>query len=95
MSSFKVVPNDRYEVVSTIRWQPTTISMSDVVWFVIRLSLTLNASFDHLFEQVQNDTLKTGQLNVTQQTYDDIVRQQLRELWTNYGKLEEIWFDGG
>lgn len=44
---------------------------------------------------MQNDTLKEGQLNITQETYDNIVLQQLRELWTNYGKLEEIWFDGG
>ncbi|CAF1259137.1 unnamed protein product [Rotaria magnacalcarata] len=44
---------------------------------------------------VQNTTLKKGQLNITQQTYDSIVLQQLRELWTNYGKLDEIWFDGG
>ncbi|CAF4400930.1 unnamed protein product [Rotaria sp. Silwood2] len=44
---------------------------------------------------VQNRTLKPGQLNVTQKTYDNIVLQQLRELWTNYGTLDEIWFDGG
>jgi hypothetical protein len=34
-------------------------------------------------------------MNITQSTYDDIVLHQLRELWTNYGNLDEIWFDGG
>jgi alpha-L-fucosidase len=32
---------------------------------------------------------------VDQQTYNNIVLQQLTELWTNYGQLFEIWFDGG
>jgi hypothetical protein len=45
--------------------------------------------------KVQNRTLQPGQLNVTQQTYDNIVLQQLREIWTRYGSLDEIWFDGG
>jgi hypothetical protein len=45
--------------------------------------------------KVQNRTLQPGQLNITQQTYDTIVLQQLRELWTRYGSLDEIWFDGG
>lgn len=31
----------------------------------------------------------------TQEAYNKIVVQQLTELWTNYGKLFEIWFDGG
>ena len=34
-------------------------------------------------------------MNITQSTYEAIVLQQLREIWTNYGKLDEIWFDGG
>jgi hypothetical protein len=45
--------------------------------------------------QVQNRPLQPGQLNVTQETYDSIVLQQLREIWTRYGSLDEIWFDGG
>ena len=32
---------------------------------------------------------------VTQDQYNRIVEQQLTELWTNYGSLFEIWFDGG
>jgi alpha-L-fucosidase len=32
---------------------------------------------------------------VTQEEYNAIVRKQLTELWGNYGKLFEIWFDGG
>lgn len=32
---------------------------------------------------------------VTQEEYNKIVVQQLTELWTNYGDLFEIWFDGG
>eukprot|EP00039_Didymoeca_costata_P003983 m.70841 g.70841 ORF g.70841 m.70841 type:complete len:699 (+) comp12173_c0_seq1:61-2157(+) len=40
-------------------------------------------------------TLGPGQVAVTQDQYADIVSQQLTELWTNYGDLAEIWFDGG
>ncbi|MDR0845234.1 MAG: alpha-L-fucosidase [Tannerella sp.] len=32
---------------------------------------------------------------VTQDVYNKIVVQQLTELWSNYGELFEIWFDGG
>lgn len=32
---------------------------------------------------------------VTQQEYNAIVVKQLTELWSNYGDLFEIWFDGG
>jgi alpha-L-fucosidase len=30
-----------------------------------------------------------------QKRYNEIVIQQLTEIWSNYGKLLEIWFDGG
>lgn len=32
---------------------------------------------------------------ITQETYNEVVETQLTELWTNYGELFEIWFDGG
>ncbi|CAF3065525.1 unnamed protein product [Rotaria socialis] len=44
---------------------------------------------------IQNRTLQPGQVNVTQETYDNVVLQQLREIWSRYGTLNEIWFDGG
>lgn len=45
---------------------------------------------------VRNEsTLAPGQQRVSQDEYNDIVKQQLQELWTQYGDLAEIWFDGG
>ena len=43
---------------------------------------------------VQNDST-TGQVNVTQQTYEQVVYDHVSELWSQYGQLGEIWFDGG
>ena len=39
---------------------------------------------------VVNPNPSHGQLNVTQAEYDAIVLTQLRELWTNYGPLDEL-----
>ncbi|MDR3268346.1 MAG: alpha-L-fucosidase, partial [Tannerella sp.] len=43
---------------------------------------------------VVNSRVKPGS-PVTQEEYNRIVEQQLIELWSNYGELFEIWFDGG
>jgi len=40
-------------------------------------------------------TLIAHQENVTQEEYETIAAFQLRELWSNYGDVAEIWFDGG
>eukprot|EP00026_Physarum_polycephalum_P006395 Phypoly_transcript_06437.p1 GENE.Phypoly_transcript_06437~~Phypoly_transcript_06437.p1 ORF type:complete len:419 (+),score=34.79 Phypoly_transcript_06437:511-1767(+) len=40
-------------------------------------------------------TLLPGQRNITLEEYEDIVLRQLTEIWTRYGDLTEIWFDGG
>jgi len=34
-----------------------------------------------------------GQLNVTQEEYNQLVIDQLTELWSSYGPLGEVWFD--
>ncbi|UNI23119.1 hypothetical protein JDV02_008957 [Purpureocillium takamizusanense] len=44
---------------------------------------------------VRNTELAPGQVGITNETYNQIVFDQLTELWTKYGTLTEIWFDGG
>ena len=44
---------------------------------------------------VKNTTLVPGQAQVSQDLYGKIVLAQMKELWSNYGPLTEIWFDGG
>ncbi|KAH8821949.1 glycoside hydrolase family 29 protein [Xylogone sp. PMI_703] len=52
------------------------------------------------FLNVQNSEVNAtswavGQVRISNDTYNEIVDAQLTELWTKYGKLTEIWFDGG
>lgn len=44
---------------------------------------------------VKNTSLVPGQVNVSQELYGKIVVAQMKELWSNYGNISEIWFDGG
>ena len=36
-----------------------------------------------------------GQVNVSQNEFESVALQQVTELWTQFGNLSEIWFDGG
>ncbi len=36
-----------------------------------------------------------GQAVITQDDYETILLANLRQLWTDYGELAEVWFDGG
>jgi|EP01043_Picozoa_sp_COSAG02_P036674 alpha-L-fucosidase len=40
-------------------------------------------------------TNKTGTISVTQEQYETIVLTHLEEIWSGYGDLAELWFDGG
>ncbi len=57
-------------------------------------SLTNNFFLNVLGHEVQNTTLLPGQVGVTQQEFEDIAFDSVSELWTQYGNLTEIWFDG-
>lgn len=39
--------------------------------------------------------LLSGQARVSEEDYGEVVLGHLKELWTRYGNLTEVWFDGG
>lgn len=61
----------------------------------IYYSLNQNYYLNIAGGQVQNTPLVPGQQKVSQELYNKIALAQLKELWTNYGSLFEVWFDGG
>lgn len=60
----------------------------------IRPGIYASAAANGFFYVDNPGTVQPG-APVSQQQYNAIVMKQLSELWGNYGKLFEIWFDGG
>jgi len=58
-------------------------------------SLNQNFKLNVAGGKVQNTALLPGQIKVTQDQYNKIALAQMKELWTKFGNLFEIWFDGG
>ncbi|KAK7731783.1 hypothetical protein SLS53_008604 [Cytospora paraplurivora] len=56
---------------------------------------TVVNNFLNVQNSLVNATWSPGEIRITNKTYDEIVIAQLTELWTNYGTLTELWFDGG
>ena len=57
-------------------------------------SLTNNFYLNAFGHNVQPpSTLQPGQANVTQAQYEDLALAQVKELWTEFGDLTEIWLD--
>lgn len=54
-------------------------------------SLTNNRFLNVYGHSVQPGPLQPGQVNVTQQQFEDIAFDSVSELWQNYGALTEIW----
>ena len=60
----------------------------------IYYSLNQNYYLNSRYGVVLNTTLVPGQEKVSQEQYGKIVLAQMKQLWSNYGQLAEIWFDG-
>ena len=55
---------------------------------------------NNFFLNVQGHYVKPGpllpkQVRVTQEQFEEIALAQVTELWSRFGNLTEIWFDGG
>ena len=56
----------------------------------LRPGVYYSVNYNTLYEAGNNNMPDSARQN-----YNKIVLEQLTELWTHYGKLFEIWFDGG
>ena len=80
-----------YDVVKEFISACATYGIEPGIYYSLNQNYYLNTGHG----LVQNSTLVPGQVKVSQEMYGKIVLAQMRELWTNYGNLSELWFDGG
>ena len=55
----------------------------------------MNNAFLNVVGGVVQGNPGPGQANITQEQYVQILLAQLTQIWTDYGELAEVWFDGG
>eukprot|EP00039_Didymoeca_costata_P024254 m.9779 g.9779 ORF g.9779 m.9779 type:complete len:461 (-) comp4131_c0_seq1:25-1407(-) len=80
------------DVVSLFVKEMEAAGIPHSFYYSLKDSFYLNAISDN----VKNpNTLIKGQINVTQEQFEDISVAAITELWSQFGNLTEIWFDGG
>jgi alpha-L-fucosidase len=99
-SGFCLWPTKEYEY--SVKNTPYKNGQGDIVGefiascrkYGIKPGLYYSASCNAYLNVDNPGTVRTGNIE-DQKRYNKIVENQLTELWTNYGDLFEIWFDGG
>lgn len=101
-SGFCLWPTDVYDY--SVRQSPWKGGKGDVVYdffascekYGIKPGLYYSASVN-AYQGVDNPGMVVGKEHdrEAQERYNRIVLSQLNELWTRYGKVFEVWFDGG
>lgn len=84
--------NGEYDVVKAFIDSCKKHNVAPGIYYSLNQNFYLNVASG----QVMNtSTLDPGQVRVSQDLYNKIALAQMTELWTNYGELSELWFDGG
>ena len=81
----------KYDVVQAFIDSCKKYNIAPGIYYSLNQNYYLNVAQG----KVMNTKLTPGQVNVTQELYNKIALAQMTELWSHYGELSELWFDGG
>ena len=79
-------------IVAEFAKEMSAAGLPHFFYYSLKDSFYQNAIQDNVKEP---STLIAGQVNVSQDEFEDISIAAITELWTQFGDLHEIWFDGG
>ena len=80
------------DIVGMFQKAMTAAGLPHSFYYSLKDSFYLNAKSDNVLSPKH---ILPGQINVTQEQFEDISVAAVTELWSRYGDLAEIWFDGG
>ena len=83
--------NGKYDVVKAFIDSCKKHNIAPGIYYSLNQNFYLNVAYG----KVMNNSLGPGQVKVSQDLYNRIALAQMTELWSNYGELSELWFDGG
>ena len=81
----------KYDLVKAFIDSCNKHNVSPGIYYSLNQNFYLNVARG----KIQNTHLRAGQERVSQDLYNKIALAQMTELWSNYGELSELWFDGG
>ena len=84
--------NGKYDVVQAFIDSCKKYNIAPGIYYSLNQNFYLNVAQGKVMD---SNNLAPGQVNVSQELYNKIALAQMTELWSHYGELSELWFDGG